>query len=338
MTDRPVTSAEEIELIDFLRVIWKWKYLILGGTLLPMLTVAIISLNIQEVYHISTVLQPGVVKIAEDGEKIYVAKTGTLKALIQEGTFNSRIVKSIKNFNGKKNSRALQFSVNDPARTNTIKIVFKTAAVDEGIEILSHLTKIILDDYLGTVEFFRDEFNRKIQAKRNEVTLLEKERQAIKTSLRSIHERLTVLTSESKILNDNAQLLRQQGKAMINENDGNNFTDLILYVDTIQHNLELKNTYENQIFAYLSQMGEKKFELERIQEKIKIMSQEMEDLKKGKDNIENIKVLEPPTRSLYPVRSKRRKKVTLAAGAGLVIMVFVTFVLEYILRHRRKKV
>ena len=36
---------DEIELIDLLRVIWKWKYLIIGGTFVFGIVAAIISLK-----------------------------------------------------------------------------------------------------------------------------------------------------------------------------------------------------------------------------------------------------------------------------------------------------
>jgi LPS O-antigen subunit length determinant protein (WzzB/FepE family) len=45
MTELPVNSAEEIELIDFMRVIWKWKYLIAVGTLLFSVIAGIVSMR-----------------------------------------------------------------------------------------------------------------------------------------------------------------------------------------------------------------------------------------------------------------------------------------------------
>jgi len=54
---------DEIELMDYLKVIWRWKYLILAGTLACAIGAAIISLNMTKIYGISTVLQPGVLKV-----------------------------------------------------------------------------------------------------------------------------------------------------------------------------------------------------------------------------------------------------------------------------------
>ncbi len=47
--------SDEIELIDLLHVIWKWKYLIIGGTVFFAVTAIIISLVMPKIYRIETV-------------------------------------------------------------------------------------------------------------------------------------------------------------------------------------------------------------------------------------------------------------------------------------------
>lgn len=59
MTDRPDKFQDEIELIDYLRVIWKWKYLILGGTVLCSLIAVGTSISMPEVYRVEEILWPG---------------------------------------------------------------------------------------------------------------------------------------------------------------------------------------------------------------------------------------------------------------------------------------
>ena len=82
MTDQPQQTnpnehryypEDEIELMDYLLVIWKWKYMIIAGTFVFALTAAIISFVLWEqqpqMYHTSIVLKPGVLKIDETGKK-----------------------------------------------------------------------------------------------------------------------------------------------------------------------------------------------------------------------------------------------------------------------------
>ena len=73
---------DEIELMDILQTVWKWKYLILVGTLICIVAAAVISLNMTKVYSVGTVLIPGVAKVAADGKITYIGSPREIKALI----------------------------------------------------------------------------------------------------------------------------------------------------------------------------------------------------------------------------------------------------------------
>ena len=78
---------DEIELMDYLLVIWKWKYVIIAGTLAFVFAAAIISviaLKQQPTkYRTSIVLKPGVLKIDEIGNKVFIDTPENIKALIE---------------------------------------------------------------------------------------------------------------------------------------------------------------------------------------------------------------------------------------------------------------
>ena len=78
-TDIPV---DEIELIDLLKVIWKWKYLIIGGTVVCALAAVIISISMQPIYQVSMVLKSGVYKVGDDGNPVYLDSAEEFKTLI----------------------------------------------------------------------------------------------------------------------------------------------------------------------------------------------------------------------------------------------------------------
>ena len=90
-TDYP---EDEIELIDLLRVIWKWKYLIAGGTIICAVAAVIISLYMAKVYSIETVIRPGILSIGKEGKKNYIDTPENIKALIEAGTFDNEILNS----------------------------------------------------------------------------------------------------------------------------------------------------------------------------------------------------------------------------------------------------
>ena len=87
---------DEIELMDYLKVLWKWKYLILVGTLVCVVAAAVISLNMTKIYGITTVLQPGMLKATEDGKIVYIDSPENIKAVIETGALNGAVLKDIK--------------------------------------------------------------------------------------------------------------------------------------------------------------------------------------------------------------------------------------------------
>ena len=91
-TDHP---EDEIELIDLLRVIWKWKYLIIGGTLVCAIAAMVISLIMPKIYQIETVIRPGILSFSEDGQNVYIDKPDNIKALIETGAFDKKILDNL---------------------------------------------------------------------------------------------------------------------------------------------------------------------------------------------------------------------------------------------------
>jgi uncharacterized protein involved in exopolysaccharide biosynthesis len=77
--------------VDLLRVLWKWKYLVLFGILIFAGGATVISLQMTKVYSIQTILQPGRLKVTESGQPIFISSAETLKATIESGIFNAHI-------------------------------------------------------------------------------------------------------------------------------------------------------------------------------------------------------------------------------------------------------
>ena len=87
-------SEGEIELIDIIRIIWNWKYLIIGGTLICALATLVISSILPKTYRIKTLIQPGILSFNEKGN-IYLDTPDNIKALIEAGTFDSRSIRIV---------------------------------------------------------------------------------------------------------------------------------------------------------------------------------------------------------------------------------------------------
>jgi uncharacterized protein involved in exopolysaccharide biosynthesis len=65
--------------------------------------------------------------------------------------------------------------------------------------------------------------------------------------------------------------------------------------------------------------------------------EELEDLASSRDKVQNMQILQDPTRSRNPIGPKTTLNIILACVGGLFLMVFLSFFLEYVSQHRTKK-
>ena len=123
---------DEIDLIDLLRVIWKWKYLIFGGAIVCALVAAIISFILPKIYSVDTIIEPGILGIVSEGgdqgHRVYIDSPQNIKALIDVGSFENGILahlgKQAKNIDLPK---IITFKTSIPKDSKALKVSYETA-------------------------------------------------------------------------------------------------------------------------------------------------------------------------------------------------------------------
>ena len=337
MTDRPVESRDEIELIEILRVVWKWKYLVLAGTLVFALIAGVISSNRPKVYLINMVLRPGVVRVDRNGRRIYLDSAVNMKALLDAEIFNNEIITYLETLNIKNRPGRVKFRIDASKKSSFLKISYETQYVDTGIQILNHIPDLLQKEYAEEIDHFEREYNDKIRKKIDERADIENEKSISQSDIIVFEKRLRELTlAIHNIENDNRRLVEE--KVSYNQHGNKNSVDIdLLYSSAIQQNLQLMNEYKRQFADVLSSKESTKLRLKRIEERIRFVSTEIADLKKEKSNIKYIEVLQPPTSSQGPIKPKTRVAVMMAFVVGLFVTVFSSFFLEYLLKYRTRK-
>lgn len=163
---------EETELIDYLRVMWKWKWLIIGGTLVCVLGVSIYGSTrpVARIYKVSALIEIDRNLIEIDPE----AKLNPLdkiKSMIEYGIFNQQILNDLSNLQveGISNPGSLAFEVNIPKGLNTLDIAYKTPDVDLGKAVLNSLIKQLGREYREKIEQTRFQFDENIKEKNRSI-------------------------------------------------------------------------------------------------------------------------------------------------------------------------
>ena len=326
---------DEIELMDYLRVIWKWKYLILLGTVVCGVIAAIISLNMNKIYTINMVLRPGILSVGEKGKNVYIDTPQNIKALIDSGTFNNDILSYLNDSKMDKVPKRLNFKVTILKGSDTIKIQYETADIKQGIIIQDRLNKLLLETYSKLVQYFKNEYDMKLSLLKSETDYTKVTIKSYKRNEKNIKKRIDELTSEIELIKNNtANLIAERNKLLSKNPKENNILSALLYSNTIQQNLQLSNNYQNEINKYKQQKEYKLQNIEGSENEIANKLNEIKNLQFKKDNIQNIQILQPPISSLYPIKPKKKLIVMLALIAGLFLMLFLAFFFEYLSKHK----
>ena len=327
---------DEIELIDILRVFWKWKFYIIAGTIAFGLIAAIISFNMSKIYSIDMVLRPGILSIGERGQNVYIDFPANIKALIDSNTFNHDILNYLKEIKINNVPKKLEFKVTIPSQSDTIKVQYETADIKQGLIIQKRLSKMLLEKYSSMVTYFKNEYDIKLDSLKYELDYIKGTIQSYKRNVKNIEKRIDELNSEIKLIKNNTNNLIKERNKLLSENPKEkDILSTLVYANTIQQNLSLSNNYQDDI-NYFQQLKEE--ELQKIEKSENEIANKLNDIKNlqfKKGNIQNIQFLQPATSSLYPVKPKKLLIIASASLFGLFLMIVLFFLIESVSRNKQ---
>ena len=155
-------SEHEVQLMDLVEVIWKWKYLILIGALLCTAIGVFASFQMTEVYRVSTVIEPGVVHLDRYGRVVRTCKGQELKDLIETGAMNVGVLNELKQEEGADPPKTLDFDVEHPRNSDILKVSYETPDPEIGLRVLKELNKALLKNFEGLVNRWKDQYSTEL--------------------------------------------------------------------------------------------------------------------------------------------------------------------------------
>jgi uncharacterized protein involved in exopolysaccharide biosynthesis len=203
---------DEIELMDLLKVLWKWKYLIIIGTLVCAVAAAVVSLNMTKVYGVTTVLQPGMLKVTEEGKTVYIDSPENIKAVIETGALNGQVLKNVQFPDTEEQPTSVEFKVTIPKNTNALEVVYETPYVDIGLQIMKNLNEGLLERYGRLVRLYEDNYNNEIHSKSNETSKLTEKIAKVRHSISTLEAETDAKISEimAKISGKRSEIVQSE--------------------------------------------------------------------------------------------------------------------------------
>ena len=338
MDTKNYAAEDKVELIQVLRVIWKWKYFILIGTAVFALVSGIMSLSMSKIYSIDMILKPGILKIGSAGEIIYIDTPDNIKALIDSGTFNAKILRNLTENKIISEPRTLRIEVILPRNSNTIKVSYESEDIELGTAILDQLRQSLLMEYSSLVQYYDRELEKDLRLKNAAIENNKNFKLSHEINVNKIEKRIQELKSEiESIQTSTTYLTKERDKFLSTFGDEDNILTALLYSNTIQQNLGLSNSFKNEVNTYELKKEQELQNISELQKEIQKLLTEIASLEFKKANIQNIQILQPPISSVYPIKPKIKLNIMIALVVGVLLMLILVFFFEYLLKHTWKE-
>jgi len=419
--DVVVIDEDEINLIDYLRVLWRWKWLIGGVTFIITVAAIFYSFMLPKVYEISMILEPGIISIDKNGNYVYLDSPQTIGDKIGSGTYNRRIVREHE-WEPKETVLEFRSDIDKRGKSNLVKVrsEWGEERIDDGKKAMASLVMFVAKDYVPIINKYEAEYDIDIaqnQNKINDIAIQKKniveeiavqknrvkklaadqedidkqiliadktiEKLAADIALHeknqlAIERRIAELSEDVLAGKENTrEIMEQRNNAL--KNQAGDTVSMLLYATTIQQSLAYADQLNREIFdlamsktaeeqtieALKNQRDTARLEIERLrlerdekigsmiedtqsqirkleiekdeslEAKITAIENEIKKMQFDKEMISNVKIVQEPEASVYPVKPQKKKIVVLTFVASLFLMIFASFFIDYVVKAVR---
>lgn len=316
-------QEDKVNLIDYLWVVWKWKWLIIAGTVIGAVVAGVISPEMPKTYEVTMAIAPG--SVADSPANI--------SSKISEGVYSARIVKLL----GKDLLKTV-CRFKSCVTSNMIKVSsnWMEKDVDFGRKASMQLLTLLDDDYKEIIEQKKSSYDAEILMKQNHSSNAEKHLKLQQVNLETIKKRKEVLMQAIKEVRHNTKKFIHQREIILKNNGVGNDMAIAVYSTAIERDMIHINLLENKLYDLNIAKNDVAANIEDLLRNIANIKVEIDLLKMGKEAIKAIKVIQNPEVSSMPVKSKKKQAVLLAIVVGFFFFIFLAFFIEYIIRHRNQ--
>ena len=299
---------DEIELMDYLNVIWKKKWLIILPTLFCVIIAGIISFRLPRIWEVDAIIQPSKFFVQNEAgtfSEVVVVSPKQIAGQINQQSYSPLIAAElnldIRAFPGLKaenlrDTNLVRVSVreNDTEKAKLIlsslfnhlktdmdrKIDVEIKGIDTRIEAQENSIKqneLTIKDKLNEIKLKEIEKNMKSQeilSAVNKVKISEDRGKSILNELKTVKERIN-------------EIEKQQKNAFAEKKEGAEALGLLLYSNEIQNNLRYYNTLDEKLSSEKIIQENLDLQIKAGKEEIRKLDNQIEKVKTEIDKINN---------------------------------------------------
>jgi len=281
-----------------------------------------------KVYEIVMAIEPGIIGTTSSGQFVYLDSADNICRKIGEGIYNRRIAKLL---NTDPLKTGFKFGAS-AKKTSLVKVSsdWKEKDVELGLKAAGQLAVLLAADYKNVVEQKKTSYDSQIFMKQNKINKIETDKNLQQANLKNIRQRKRELTQEIKGVKENTEKIVQQRDLLLKAKKVGDDISLLLYSTTIQQNAAYFNQLSNQVYDLIERGKQTEAKIKKLDKDVDDINVQINDLTEKKKVVSNVRVVQEPEISLYPVKPNKKRNVLLASVGGLFLFTFLAFFIEYL--------
>jgi LPS O-antigen subunit length determinant protein (WzzB/FepE family) len=328
---------KEIELMDYLNVLWKRKWLIIIPTFFFAVLAWVYSFLLPPVWEVDAIIQPSqYILQTQDGtyKEILIANPKQIAAQINEALYNHIIATEL-NLDIREIPK---FKAENLKNSKMVKISIKANDVEKAKLILFSLLNYLkrrLDKKLDTEI---KSIDSQIKSKEIEKFTKEEEIKAYKNKLNIIKQRKEEIEKEISNTRKRVETLEKEQRSILKKENRSETESLalLLYSNEIQQSSQYYSTLNELLSSKKIEEEDINLEIKNKEEAAELLEIVISNLNETKGRIDYAQLIKEPTSSLSPVAPKKKINVLIAGIFSLMIFTMLAFFLEYIEKHKVK--
>lgn len=351
-------AERDFELMDYLAVLWKRRWLIIVPTLVLTTAAGVVSFLMPRQWDVDAIIQPTRFFVRTDvGSfvEVAVADPRQLAGQINQESYN-RLIGAELNLDPRRFPRLRAENLRD---TKLVRVTVRTGETEKAKEILASLFRHLKSDLDRRLDVEVKTFatqvaarqsdirNREldIQARNIDIDKIQQEIGTARNKLKISEARALSLIEEMKGVKSRTEEIEKRQKSMLAEKPGGTEAlGLLLYANEIQENVRYGNTLDESLKAERNSqedlrltVHEKeqaikglKTEIEKVNEAIAGLRGDIDLLNEKMQRVDYAQLVKEPTVSLGPVAPAKKRNVLFAGFLGLFCFSILAFFLDYV--------
>ncbi|MBU4488100.1 MAG: hypothetical protein KKI13_03425 [Candidatus Omnitrophica bacterium] len=300
---------------------------------MSVIVTAIISFSTPKVYEVSMVVELPTIGVDDSGTPIFVVRPDIIKAKIEDGVFNLNVVNVLKLDSQK---AGIGLKVSQPRDLTLLKL-----NIDEPEDKKELGTKILNQFFNEMADFYKDSTETRKGDIDNRITLISNQIKKKNDSIKLNEENFKIfeirakeVISEIMSIKINTEQLLAKRDILLEKKVQADDPGTLLYLDVIQQNISCFDRLNNQLADIKIRKNDTANGIKSRQNEITEFGIEIERLKRNKENIHGIKLIQKPRASLKATGPNKKKNIVLAGILGLMAGTLSAFFTEFLEKTR----